>query len=327
MKRRDFITLLGGAAAAWPVAARGQQRALPVIGWLNVGSPDEDAPNRFARFKKGLAEGGFFDGRDVAIEYRWAEGRYDRLAGLAADLVRRRVAVICTVPAPAAIAAKAATDTIPIVFSMGADPVALGLVASLSRPGGNLTGEAHLTLTLQAKRLEMLRELVPKAGPVGALLDRASPLTESERMEIEAAARSIGQAIQVVTASNEREIEDAFSELAEHRISGLIIGGGMVLGNQRQKIVALAARHGIPAVYSNSIFVRAGGLMSYATDFYETYHQVGIYAARILKGEKPADLPVVQPTRFELVINLKTAKALGLTIPLTLQYAADEVLE
>jgi putative ABC transport system substrate-binding protein len=313
LKRRDFIRLLGGAAAALPLAARAQKPGLPVIGWLNVGSPDETTPGRFAQFKKGLADGGFLDGHDVTIEYRWAEGRYDRLAGLA--------------NAPAAIAAKAATGTIPIVFTMGADPVALGLVASLNRPGGNLTGEAHLTVGLQAKRLEMLRQLAPKLDPLGALLDRESPLTESEQAEIEAAARSIGQAIHVVTASNEREIEDAFSDLAEHRISGLIVGGGAVLGRLRQKIVALVARYGFPAVYPNSFFAHAGGLMSYATDFNETYHQIGIYVARILNGEKPADLPVVQPTRFELVINLKTAKALGLTIPLTLQYAADEVIE
>jgi putative tryptophan/tyrosine transport system substrate-binding protein len=326
MRRRQFISLLG-SAAAWPLAARAQQRALPVIGWLNTGSPDETSPGRFAEFKRGLSEGGFLEGRDVVIEYHWAEGQYDRLAGRAADLVRRRVAVICTNPAPAAIAAKAATSTIPIVFTMGADPVALGLAGSLSRPGGNLTGESHLTVSLQAKRLEMLRELVPRAGILGVLLDGASPVTESERTEIEAAARSIGQAIYVVTANNDREIDDAFLNFAEHRVSGLVVGGGAPLGNQRQKIVALAARYGIPAVYPNNFFARVGGLMSYATDFNDTYHQVGVYVGRILSGAKPAELPIVQPTKFELVINLKTARTLGLTVPPTLLAIADDVIE
>jgi putative tryptophan/tyrosine transport system substrate-binding protein len=325
MRRRDFITLLG--AAAWPLAARAQQRALPVIGWLFAGSPDENVAGNIAEFKRGLGEGGFLEGRDVAIEYHWAEGRYDRLPELAADLVRRRVAVICTSPAPAVIAAKATTSTIPIVFTMGADPVALGLVASLSRPGGNLTGESHLTISLQAKRLEMLRELVPKASLLGALINEPSPVAETERTEIEAAARSIGQAIHVGTASNEGEIDDAFSNMAEHRISGLVVGGGAYFGNQRQKIVALAARHRFPAVYPNKSFARVGGLMSYATDFADSYHQVGIYVGRVLSGAKAAELPIVQPTRFELVINLSTAKALGLTIPPNVLAIADEVIE
>jgi putative ABC transport system substrate-binding protein len=325
--RREFITLLGGAAAGWPLAARAQQRALPVIGWLFAGSSDENAAGNITEFKRGLGEGGFLEGRDVVIEYHWAEGRYDRLPGLAADFVRRGVAVICTSPAPAAIAAKAATSTIPIVFTMGADPVALRLVASLSRPGGNLTGESHLTTSLQAKRLEMLRELVPKAGPLGALINEPSPVAETERTEIEAAARSIGQAIHVGTASNEGEIDDAFSNMAEHRISGLVVGGGAYFGNQRQKIVALAARHRFPAVYPNKSFARVGGLMSYATDFADSYHQVGIYVGRVLSGAKAAELPIVQPTRFELVINLSTAKALGLTIPPNVLAIADEVIE
>jgi putative ABC transport system substrate-binding protein len=326
MNRRDIIALMGSAAVL-PVAARAQQAAMPVIGWLHVGSLDENMARNIAEFKRALAEGGFLEGRNVVIEYRFAESRYDQLPALAADLVRRSVAVICASPAPAAIAAKAATSTIPIVFEMGADPVALGLVASLSRPGGNLTGESHLTITLQAKRLELLRELVPGVGILGVLLDRASPLTESERAEIEAAARSVGQAIHVVMAKDQREIDDAFSDLAEHRIGGVVVGGGAFLGNQRQQIVALAARHGFPAVYIAKSFVLAGGLMSYATDFPSTYHQVGVYTGRILSGAKPADLPIVQPSKFELVINTRTAKALGLTIPLTLQYAADEVIE
>src|SRR5262249_14646308 len=280
-----------------------------------------------AEFKKGLGEGGFLEGRDVAIENRWGEGRYDRLPGLAADLVRRGVAVLCVSPSPAALAAKAATGTIPIVFTMGVDPVALGLVASLSRPGGNLTGEAHLTVTLQAKRLELLREVVPKAGTIGYLINNESPVAEAERAEIEAAARSVGQPIHLGSANNEREIDAAFLNFAEHRISGLIVGGGAVFGNQLQQIVALAARHGGPTVYPNDTFVRVGGLMSSPTVFAAVFPQAGISASRILKGAKPAELPVVQPTRFELVINLNTAKALGLTIPLTLQYAADEVIE
>jgi putative ABC transport system substrate-binding protein len=327
MKRREFLGVLGGAAVAWPFAAHAQQPATPVIGFLHGASPEAYAPMMTA-FRQGLKEAGYVEGHNVAIEYRWAEGHYDRLPALAADLIRRQVAVIVTGGTPPAFAAKAATSTIPIVIAVGIDPVQVGLVASLNRPGGNVTGLAILTVELAAKRLELLHELLRTATVVAMLVNPTNPLTEPESRGVLDAGRSLGLQLHVLNASTESEIDTAFRTLVELRADALVVSVDLFLNNQRAQIVALAARHAVPAIYGLRESATAGGLMSYGNDLADFYRQSGIYAAaKILKGAKPADLPVVQPTKFEFVINMKTAKTLGLDVPLGLSAAADELIE
>ena len=324
LKRRQFITLLGGAEA-WPLAARAQQAAMPVVGVVLVASPEASA--RFGgAFRKGLNETGYVEGQNVTVEYHWLEGQYDRLPSLMADLVHRRVAVIAA-DTPAALAAKAVTTTVPIVFVTGGDPVRDGLVASLNRPGGNVTGISFITAELGAKQLGLLRELLPGAARIAVLVDSKFPTTESFVSEVRAAASAMGQQIEVLYVSSDREIETAFATLVQRGAGALLGGVGGFLLSQRERIVALAARHRIPAIHVSRDYVAAGGLMSYAPDRTDAFRQAGIYAGRILKGEKPGDLPVILPTKFELVINLKTAKALGLEIPDKLLALADEVIE
>ena len=324
MRRRQFITLLGGAAA-WPPAARAQQAAMPVIGFLHVAAPQSYAPF-VAAFRRGLSEMGFVEGRNLAIEFRWAQDQYERLPELAADLVRRQVAVIIAVSgAPAAIAAKAATATIPIVFATGGDPVRLGLVASFNRPGGNATGFVQFSEALITKRLELLRELVPTAGVVGVLASASGRAVELELASIEAAARNIGQQLRIFKVTD--QYETVFAAIAQERVAALLVQNSALFTNNREQLVALAARYLMPASYEHREFAEAGGLFSYGSDLVEQYRQTGIYAGRILRGEKPAEMPVVQPTRFEFVLNLKTARALGLTVPPTLLATADDVIE
>jgi putative ABC transport system substrate-binding protein len=327
IKRRDFITLLGGAAVAWPLAARAQQPAMPVIGFLHPTSPDAfTEPLR--GFRQGLKESGFVESETVAIEYRWADNQTDRLPALAAELVRRRVAVIATFAPPAALAAKAATTTIPIVFNSGDDPVRLGLVASLARPGGNLTGINFLVGELAAKRLELLRELVPGATRVALLLDpSAGQITETTLRDVEAAAGAKGLQIQVLNVQTSREINAAIASFGRERPDALFLGPGPFFTSRRVQLALLAALHRVPAIYPLRQFAEAGGLMSYGASVTDAYRQVGVYAGRILKGAKPADLPVVQATKFELVINAETARMLGITIPQALLAVADEVIE
>jgi ABC-type uncharacterized transport system substrate-binding protein len=327
VKRRDFITLLGGAAAAWPLAARAQQAAMPVIGFLSSRSPAESTAV-VAGFHEGLREAGFVEGRNLAIAFRWAEGRYDRLPALAADLVSVRVAVLLAAGGPpSAHAAKATTSTIPIVFSAASDPIRLGLVSSLSRPGGNITGMGTFNATLLAKRLEILSELVPSAAPIAYLVNPTNPSADIELKEISAAAKVLGIELRILNASTEQDLDEAFAALARLRARGLVVAGEPFFDSRRDRIVAMASGHAVAASYGFREYVVAGGLMSYGTSITDSYRQAGIYVGRILKGEKPADLPVLQPTKFELVINLKTAKALGLTLPDKLLVAADEVIE
>jgi len=325
VRRRHFITLIGGAAAVWPRAARGQQAAMPVIGFLH-GASFEGYKPMVTSFRQGLKEAGYVDGYNVAIEFRWAEGHYDQLPAMAADLVRRQVTVIVTGGTPAAFAAKEATSTIPTVFSVGIDPVQLGLVGSLNRPGGNVTGTAVLTVELGAKKLEMLHELLPTAAAIALLVNPTNPNVESETRVVQDAARLLGLHLHVLHASTESQIDAAFGAVVELRASALIVGVEPFLNDSRAQIVALAARYAVPAVYGVRDFVTAGGLMSYGTDLVDIYRQSGIYAGKILKGARPADLPVQQLTKVALVINLKTAKTLGLTIPTTLLGRADEVI-
>jgi len=323
--RRGVIGLVCGAAP-WRVAARAQQPAMPVIGFLNSASPEGYAPN-VAAFRQGLKEAGYVEGLNATIEYRWAEGQYDRLPALLADLLRRNVAVLAATTTPAARAAKAVPSTVPIVFTTGDDPVELGLVASLNRPGGNMTGVTNLIVELGSKQLGLLRELVPGATTVVALMNPNFPGTEKQLRDVEAAARVLGLQLIVLRAGTEREIETAFANIAQQGSGVLLVGVDPFLIASRDQIIALAARHVIPAVYPVRQFAVSGGLMSYGTDFADSYRQAGVYAGRIVRGEKPADLPVQRSTKFELVINLKTAKVLGLAVPNSMQLLADEVIE
>jgi putative ABC transport system substrate-binding protein len=325
MKRRDFIAGIG-SAAAWPVVARAQLPVMPVIGYLGSLSADDDS-NRTAAFLQGLQETGYVEGQKVAVEYRYAVNQIDRLPALAADLVRRRVAAIVAPDTDAALAAKAATTSIPIVFTTGGDPVALGLVASLNRPGANLTGITNLTTELAPKLLQLLRELIPSAALFGVLADPAFPPTPSIIADLQAAARALGQQLVIAYARTDSDLEPAFATLSQQRVGAVLVSGGSFFFQRREQLAALAARHALPAIYQFREFALADGLMSYGSSFAYAYHQVGIYTGRILKGEKPADLPVQRETKIELVINLKTAKALGLTIPETLLATADEVIQ
>jgi ABC-type uncharacterized transport system substrate-binding protein len=325
LKRREFITLLGGAAA-WPLAARAQQQPMLVVGVLGAGSPTVYL-ELLAAFRQGLKGTGYVEGENVAIETSWAEGQFDRLPQLAANLVQRRVAVMVTTGVTSTRAAKAASSTIPLVFLSQDDPVKLGFVASFNRPGGNATGMSLLTGALMGKRLELVRQLMPGSAPVAYLTNPSTRESEPYLMDAQAAARAIGQQIIVLNASRENEIDTAFSTLVQQRVGALIVSTDGYFYSRRDQIVALSARHRVPTIYDRREFAVAGGLVSYGTHVVDAYRQIGIYAGRILKGEKPADLPVVQPTKFELVINLKTAKALGLEVPPTLLALADEVIE
>jgi putative tryptophan/tyrosine transport system substrate-binding protein len=322
MRRREFITILGGAATAWPLAAQAQQSALPVVAFLRNTLPDLAL---VAAFRKGLSESGYVEGQNVTVEYRWTEG--ERLATTAGELVRRQVNVIAAGGFAATLAAKAATSTIPIVFATGGDPVQLGLVSSLNRPGGNITGTSFLLNALVAKRAELLRELVPSATIIGFLVDPSIPTAGLAKTEAESAALAHGFQLLVLNASSESEIETAFVTLLQHQAGALIINANEFFASHASHLVALAARYRVPTSYQLREAVEAGGLISYGASFADSYRQAGVYAGRILKGEKPGDIPIIQPTKFELVINLKTAKALGITVPPTLIAIADEVVE
>jgi ABC-type uncharacterized transport system substrate-binding protein len=326
MKRRHFITLLGGAAAAWPHAARAQQPAMPVIGYFSGRSPEAEAPILGA-FRKGLEETGYLAGQNIAIEFRFSDGQDDQLPALAAELVRRRVAVLVATDRPSALAAKAATATIPIVFTSGADAVEIGLVASLNRPGGNATGVNIFTTELGPKRLELLRQLLPNAGTIAFIVNPNSATTGRQVSELQTAAAALGQQILVLNAGSEKEIDEAFATIVERRVAAVLYPASLFFQVRQEQLVALAARHSIPAMYEWREFVTAGGLMSYSTNRAEAYRQIGIYTGRVLKGANPADLPVMQSIRFEFVINLKTAKALGIKISDDLLSLADEVIE
>jgi putative ABC transport system substrate-binding protein len=327
LQRRAFITLLGGAAAAWPLAARAQRPVIPVIGYLHSGSSAPYA-HLVAAFRQSLKEAGYVEGENVAIEYRWAEGRYDRLPALAAELVGRHVALIVAQGGdPSVLAAKSVTSTIPIVFTSSSDPVKLGLVASLNRPGGNATGFWLYTSLLGTKRFEMMRQLFPASTLIAILVNPNNPNAQIDMPDLQDAARTVGQSISFVTARTETEIEATFAALGDKRVSALLVNTDSYFLERRDQFVALATRYSVPTIYPWREAVTAGGLMSYGASLADGYRQVGIYASRILKGEKPADLLVVQPTKFELAINLKTAKALGLEVPPTLLARADEVIE
>jgi putative tryptophan/tyrosine transport system substrate-binding protein len=326
MTRRQFMTLLGGAAVALPLRARAQQPAIPVIGYLNNGSPESDVP-RLTGLRRGLNQTGYVEGRNFLVEYRWAGNQADRLPALAADLVQLRVAAIVSPGLVATRAAKAATTSIPIVFVVGADPVQLGLVASLNRPGGNLTGFNVFVSELGAKGLALLHELIPSVSTIGILQNPNSPVSELMTRDVLAAASVIGVKVQILKTSTDREIDAAFMSLAQAQTGALLVTNDVLFNNRIEQIVALAARHAIPTMYALRDFAVAGGLISYGISLIEVYREVGLYTGRILKGEKPADLPVIQPTKFPLIINLKTAKALGLQIPDRLLALADEVIE
>ena len=327
MKRREFLSLIGGSALSWPLAAQAQPSPLPTIGFFST-RPAGGSEHLVAAFKRGLADNGFIEGQSVAIEYRWAEGRYERLPAIAAELARRPISVLVATggDGPAA-AAKAATSTIPIVFALGSDPVELGLVASYNRPGGNLTGLTILTNSMEPKRLGLLHELVPHASTVAVLLNPDNPPAHRQLKDLEAAASAIGLKLQVMHAKSERESETAFGTMSQQRTPALFVAADPFFNANRRKIVALAAEHGLPAMYQFREYAEAGGLMSYGNDIKDSYRQVGNYAARILKGAKPSDLPVLQATKFEFVVNMKAAKALGVKFSDNLISLADEVLE
>jgi putative ABC transport system substrate-binding protein len=325
VKRREFITLIGGAAA-WPLAARAQQPAMPVVGFLGSGSPGQDE-NRARTFRQGLNDAGYVEGRNVAIEYRWAAGQNDRFPFLAADLVRRQVSVIAAIGGPnSALAAKAATSTIPIVFQTGVDPVALGLVASLNRPGGNATGVTNMQMEVSAKRLALLHELLPRAARFAVLVNPNSRNAKFEITEAQAAGSAIGREIDVLTAGTGREIDMAFASIVQKGTDALVVGPHSFFLSRRSQLLTLAARHALPTIFPFRDFTEAGGMMSYGSGF-DDFRQVGIYTGRILKGEKPTELPVMQASKFDFIINLQTAKALGIDIPPTLLALADEVIE
>jgi ABC-type uncharacterized transport system substrate-binding protein len=327
MRRREFITLIG-SAAAWPLAARAQQPAMPVVGFLNAASL-QVYPRPLAAFLKGLGEAGYIDGHNVAIEYHWAEGHNDRLPAMAADLVQRQVTVIAATSTPAALAAKEATSTIPIVFETGGDPIKLGLVASLNRPGGNVTGAASLAVELlAAKGLELLHELIPAARVIGLLIDRTNPAgAEPQERAVLSDARTLGLEIHVLNASSEGDLDGVFAKLAQLGAAGLVISAGVFFSSHTQQLAALAVRYAIPAIYTRREFSEAGGLLSYGSNITESYRLAGIYTGRILKGDKPAELPVQQATMVELVINLKAARTLGISVPLSILGRADEIIE
>jgi len=326
MRRREFITLLGGVAAAWPLAARAQQSAMPVIGFLNSRSPDE-AAHLVAAFRRGLLEIGYIEDQNVRVEYRWARGQYDQPPAMVAELTKLPVAVIAaTGGEPSGLAAKAATSIIPIVFIVG-DPIKLGLVASYNRPGGNATGINALTPALEAKRFGLLHQLVPGATTIGVLVNPLYPPSEQQSKDLQEAALSLGLKIDILRASNDREVDAAFESFAQRRIAALQVAADPFFDTRRVKIVALAAQHKLPTIFQFREYVVDGGLVSYGIDFADLYRQVGVYTGRILKGEKPGDLPVVEPTKFQFLINLQTAKSLGLTVPFGLLNAADEVIE
>ena len=327
MQRREFITLLGGATAAWPLSARGQQSATPVIGFLHTSSAVQITP-QLEGFRRGLAESGYVVAQDVAIEYRWADGHFDRLPALAAELVQRRVTVLISGGGPrTALAVKAATSEIPILFVMTDDPVKHGVVASLNRPGGNITGATFFSTALVAKRLELLRELVPAADGIAFLTDPNDIESELEARDVQSAAQTTGQQITILKASNVSDLDAVFAGLVQSRTKAILVGSNVFFAAVRDQLAVLAARYAVPIVYPGRLFVASGGLASYGTSLPEAYRQIGLYAGRILKGEKPANLPVVQPTKFETIVNLKTAKALGLVVPYNLLARADEVIE
>ena len=327
LRRRQFIALLGGAAAAWPVAARGQQPAMPVIGLLSAHSPAIDAP-LISVIRQGLNDSGFVEGQNVALDYRWADGQYDRLTALAADLVHRQVAVIVSFGGDAtALAAKTATATIPIVFLVGSDPILSGLVPSLNHPGGNMTGASSFIFDLEPKRLGLVHELRPNATTIAVVVNPNSPNAELQVNDIQIAARNVGQRVDILNASTIREIDAVFAKLTQMRVDALLIAADPIFFNRASQLVVLASRHAIPTLYSRREFVALGGLMSYGSNADETYRIAGVYAGRILKGEKPGDLPIQLPTKFELVINLSTARALDIDVPATLLARADEVIE
>lgn len=327
MKRREFITLLGGAAASWPLIALAQQPSMPVIGFLSARSPAE-AASVLGAFRQGLGETGYFEGKNVIIEYRWAEGRYDRLPALAAELIGRQVAVIAaTGGEPSPLAAQAATRTIPIIFTLGGDPVEAGLVDSFNRPGGNLTGTTIMGVELGPKLLNILRQLIPSTTTIAILVNPAFQLTSAEVRNVQDAAHTVGIRVSVLNASTEAEIDTAFTTIVQQKTDALIVGTDPFLLGQRDQLVRLAARHTVPTIYFLREFVESGGLLSYGPSIANGYRQAGVYTGRILSGAKPAELPVLRPTTFQLVINLKTARALGLTIPANVLAIADEVIE
>jgi putative ABC transport system substrate-binding protein len=326
IRRREFIIALGGAAAASPFASHAQQPAMPVIGFLNTRSAGAD-PHLLAAFHQGLKDTGYVEGQNVAIEYRWADNHYDRLQALAADLVRHQVNVIAAIGSPSAPAAKAATTNTPIVFIIGFDPVEFGLVTSLSRPGGNITGVTILGVELGSKRLEVLHELIPTADVMAALVNPSTPAAETQSTELQAAARLLGLKLHALHASAERDFDTAFATMVQSRVGGLVIGNDPFFTTRSDQLAALALRHAMPAIFQYRQFVEAGGLMSYGGNLTDGYRLTGAYTGRVLKGERPADLPVVQSTKVELVINLKTAKALGITVPVSLLGRADQVIE